>query len=468
MFYDGQPILKDTPDDVYLASKYKSYNSKLELLGVRHADLSSMIKRLEADILNPRNSRLRTTNPSDPWHTAFASMFFKAWSNVSPAVDVQKRLRQLAIIPLQDRQQWAGAPCQSGGGRLKNIYLSHANGVAIPNSIGLSLLDTYASSNTTRKAFYMALGVEECSNELVVNKIKQIHSLAQPPSDIPSHLEYLFRANEDPLDIRRQVWIKVNGGHVKRHQDTYFPSEEEHGLQPLLAGIESSEWKHIALFVDESLVRLKLGLVNNQQITWRAWLQQVTGAQYRPSFLQRYTVTSPLTLSSALKVVHKHKPVAFLDALRAHWQYYKDHAHEIEAELRGMQVQRISLAGATLQYQALQDTYLPTANIVDRALRLGISPYNLPILQLPGFRTFQDKLNNAEYRKWRFLEEFGVHHEPDLAFYKRALKETKLAAPNPGFEPLKVIYSSIANLATASDHHDIWYVESSLFLSTDS
>jgi hypothetical protein len=314
----------------------------------------------------------------------------------------------------------------------------------------------------------MALGVEECSHELVVNKIKQLHSLVKSPSDIPSHLEYLFRANEDPLVFHRQVWIPVKGARVRNHQKIYFPSEEEHDLQQLLAGIDCSEWKDIAYFVDEPLVAMKLELVNNQRLTWRAWLQQVTGAQYRPPLLQKDTVTSPWRLSSALKVVHKHKPVTFLDALRAHWQHYKDQAYEIEAELRDTQVRRISLAGTTLRYEALQNTYLPTANIVDRALRLGISPYNLPILQLPGFRTFQDKLDNAEYRKWRFLEEFGVHHEPDLAFYKRALKEAKLAAPKPGFESLKEIYSSIANLATASDHQDIWYVQSFLLSSIHS
>lgn len=469
MFYDGKPILEDLPDDVYLAPEYyvSRYFPKLGSLGVRLAGLPSMMRRLEADLLiKPLTSKVRTTKPHDPWHTAFASLFLTAWATKTSTIPIQERLKRLAIIPLKNRQQWAGAPGQSGGG-LKNIYLSETNGIAIPDSLGLNLLDTHASSDPTRKALYMALGVEECPHDLVIERIKQKHSIfTERPTDIASHLRYLFCANEDPLEIKPWAWIPTKFGHVRHSKRLYFPSEDEHDLYQALTGVQPSKYRDVADFLDKSLLAMETNFTNHRGITWKDWLQLATGAQYYPPLLHCNAETFLMELSPALVVIRTHKPARFMDMLRAHWHDYEVGASRIESYLRAMPVRCMTATVEPAQYEALGNTYLPTVNVVDRALKLGLSPTKFHILFLPGWRLTTDKLDDDGYRRWRFLEEFGVRRQPDLDFYKCALRNIRLVTQDPNFEALKDIYASIAKLATADDHDNLWYVRPTLRPST--
>ncbi|CAG5182746.1 uncharacterized protein ALTATR162_LOCUS10314 [Alternaria atra] len=456
MLCDSEPILKDLPDDVYLASDYEPYMSKVESLGVRRASLSSMIKRLEVDIVRAQKSRVRTKDPDDLWHVAFAALFSRAWTAKQPAVSVQEKLKRLAIIPLQSRLQWTGALGQIGGGGQKNVYFSETDGNSIPNSIALRLLDTQASTNQTRKAFYKLLGVEECPHELVVEKINQMHLSTDGILDVESHLEYLFYANEDPESVKSWVRVPTNQGtYVTQSSKLYFPSEGRDDLHRLLDGIDPSEFNEIVVFLDESLVELETESTNEEGLTWQAWLQQATGARYHPPLLHWNTNKSSFELSPVLKALNNCRPRRLLRALRAHWHDYEKDAPKIEADLKAMRVRCMVAANESSRRAALEYTYLPTANVIDRALELGLSPIEFDILDLPDRRKTTDKLDDAGYRRWRFLEDFGVRRQPDLDFYKRALEIISMKSKDPDFEVLKEIYASIAKCTTVDGHADL-------------
>jgi hypothetical protein len=464
MLYEGKPILDDLPDDVYLAPEYKPYKTMVKSLGVRYADLTSMITRLEADIMKP-NSTLKTTDPCDSWHTAFASMFLEAWAPKSPDVPVQVRLKQLAIIPLQNRQQWAGVAIKNSSNELK-IYFSNIDGVKIPDSIGLRLLDTHASSNPTRKDFYAALGVKTCSHELVLDKIMKLHSQNSHPDGVSSHLRYLFYANEDPNMIRR--WIRVPttvGTHVTASRNLYLPSTGKDDLHQLVSD-EHSRFQDTVKFLDKSLMELETGCSNVDGFEWQEWLQKATGARYYPPLLDDNTNKSSFKLSPALVLVHKSNPKKFLRALRAHWDDYEKDAHNIKADLGAMQVRCLDDTNESSRRGALQKTYLPTASVIRKVLELALAPGDFHILWLPGRRGTADELDKADHRKWKFLKELGVRDEPDLDFYKCALEAIACADHEPDFEILVKIYTGIALKATLSDHDSLWYVRLSQNRST--
>ncbi|KAI4683813.1 uncharacterized protein J4E84_006652 [Alternaria hordeiaustralica] len=456
MLHGGKPILEAISGDVDLAPDYiPKYVSEVFSLGVRWAGLPRMMKRLETDVLTV-TSRLKTTEPHDAWHVAFASLFLQAWSIKAPDVGVQNRLRKLAIIPLQNRRQWTGAPGQSSGGSLDHIYFSDVDGINIPSSIGLNLLDTHASSNPTRKAFYTALGVEECSHEFVVDRIKQIHGRAnKAPADIPSHLRYLFCANEEASLLKQWIWVPTTSGHVRDSATLYFPSEEAHHLYQALAELHPSRYQGILGFVDKSLVDWEENSARDQRDAWKKWLEQATGARYYPPLVHENAKTSLPELSPALMLVHLWSGHEFLDMLREHWRDYQKDISRIEDQLRHLEVPCAAQVDEPDQFEPLQDTYLPTVDVIDEMLNLDLTLGKFRILDIPGFCQLSDNLDKDGRVKWRFLEEFGVRSEVDLEFYECALQGIRSVAQDPDLGILEKIYAGLAKFATADDHDDL-------------
>ncbi|KAI4933089.1 hypothetical protein J4E85_003492 [Alternaria conjuncta] len=379
-----------------------------------------------------------------------------AWSIKAPDVGVQNRLRKLAIIPLQNRRQWTGAPGQSSGGSLDHIYFSDVDGINIPSSIGLNLLDTHASSNPTRKAFYTALGVEECSHEFVVDRIKQIHGRAnKAPADIPSHLRYLFCANEEASLLKQWIWVPTTSGHVRDSATLYFPSEEAHHLYQALDELHPSRYQGILEFVDKSLVDWEENSARDQRDAWKKWLEQATGARYYPPLVHENAKTSLPELSPALMLVHLWSGHEFLDMLREHWRDYQKDISRIEDQLRHLEVPCAAQVDEPDQFEPLQDTYLPTVDVIDEMLNLDLTLGKFRILDIPGFCQLSDNLDKEGRVKWRFLEEFGVRSEVDLEFYECALQGIRSVAQDPDLGILEKIYAGLAKFATADDHDDL-------------
>jgi hypothetical protein len=138
---------------------------------------------------------------ADPWHEALAKMFLPLFASQDRSDIVsQQRLKTMAIIPLIGFNRWTGTPT---GSKLPNVYFAYTDQVPIPESIPLRILNKYASTNTIRRAFYKALGVEECPKELVFAEIRRLHSLPRHPlaKERLAELRYLFHFHENPSQL---------------------------------------------------------------------------------------------------------------------------------------------------------------------------------------------------------------------------------------------------------------------------
>ncbi|KAF1938515.1 hypothetical protein EJ02DRAFT_457780 [Clathrospora elynae] len=455
MLYNGNPILRDLPNELYLAPDYACrHHPALGALGAVYATLKDMIKRLEADISDTRTPRMKTTAPGDLWHEAFAKLFLSAWSTTSSdALTVQNRLKRLPVIPLTNRNQWAGAPGASFGS-LRNIYFSSTGDVPIPDSLPLKLLDRTASSNTKRKEFYRALGVEDCQQELVVAEIKKMHLLDGSIAAVETHLQYLFHVNQDPRQLKKWMWVPTKDGKIVRNcAKLYFPSKKKYDMYQLFLSMTQCSKEKVEqgmAFLKQSLLDLESDHPNNDGLTWNTWLEQATGARYHPPLLHEDGESPKPTLSSALLAILLYKNSSFLGTLKEHWQDYQQDAFKVKDRLMACVVNC-----TPNMREPLQDSYLPTRSVVERASELGLSTVDFPILSLPGFNPGTDKLEKSGYMQWQFLEAFGVRSKPDLDFYQRALQKISESSSDPTMQILNDLYTSMAEIATGQDRENL-------------
>jgi hypothetical protein len=433
-----QPIIPDLPDEMYLASEYtESHQIRLTELGLDFIDWGNLIDRVQADLISPF-SRIKTTDPTDPWHEAFARMLLPAFATSSRVSNsTRQRIKRLALIPLVSPNQWTGTPGVSFGGSDK-IYFAFTESTPIPKSISLRLLDRTASQNATRKALYQALGVEECPKKTVFAKIRELHQLSCAPSRPIDQLQYLFHQRYESDDIKSWIWIPLTNGNTAKASrcQHYFPSDIEFDMYRLVPTHGSIPFLSDALINAEQFTMR----VNNED--WKTWLARVTGARYYPAIRGDTDSDGCHHLSLGLKAVLEHNPAKFLGTLRAHWNEYHKDAYTVKEDLRHCSVPCTS--GATVP---LCNTYLPTTEIVAEAARLGITRNALPLLVLS-----EDTLDETTHLLWKFLEEFGVVSKPDLRFYRLAIsvKWTELSHKNS--EKIAEVYQCMAQLATIRDH----------------
>jgi hypothetical protein len=441
----GQPILPDLADEQYIAHGYsEKHRERLKELGMPAISFSEMIDRLQADLVR-LPSKTKTMAATDPWHEAFASMFLPLFeSSTSPEITLQRRLQRLAVIPLIAPNQWAGA---AGDSKSSKVYFAYTDKIPIPESISLKLLDKHASVNPTRKAFYKALGVEECPKELVFAEIKKLHRNPSHEAKEPE-LRYLFYFHENSSQLKD--WLQIPAGGVslsakETSRSWYFPSQAEHDLYQLIPASKQKDIRDIAVFLSPALVEFVPSSVRVGKRTWNTWLKALTDAENRPRLTQcKGTSTS---LSPEILAVLKYNPAKFLATLKAHWTSYQESVNLVREELGKCQVpcQDRTLA-------SLSETYLPTSDIFDRLSGFNLPETTVDILQLPV-----SILTNATCQDWRFLELFGVRSQPDLHFFTKALSQLT-NEETVFFDAVKQVYRGISDHVKAKDFDNIRYV----------
>jgi hypothetical protein len=435
-FHHGEPILPDLANEVYLAAEYtQERKERLKELGLRVLSWDELIDRLQADLVDP-SSRLKTTAKTDPWHAAFADLLIEALNNSNDAfrIKIKQRISKQAIIPLTEDGRWTGAPGASRGGSSK-VYFAFTGSTPIPRSLSWRLLDTTACQSIKRKAFYKALGVEECPKEIVFAKIKERHQTTLTLFDIIPELQYLFHQHYDVDDIKSWICVPLISGKIVKacEHNLYFPSSGEYDMNKLVQSSLSHKILSEALFdAETATVR-----VSNED--WKAWLARVTGALYYPALLgARNEVGYPL--STGLKTVLAGNPTKFLGTLRAHWSTYQANAHWVSSELK-----LSSIPCRSKVNKELRRTYLPTNEIMAEIERLAVDRDVVPLLDVP-----EGTLDETSHRTWKFLEEFGVSSKPDLRLYKICIA-SKSREPEPEIRKVVEIYHGIARLAMLAD-----------------
>jgi hypothetical protein len=450
----GEPILPDLPDEIYIASEYSTEQKKrLGELGLRRISWNALIDRLQADLARA-TSRTRNKPAADPWHEALAKMFLPLFDS-QDRVDInpQQRLKAMAIIPLIGVNQWTGTPV---GSKLPNVYFAYTDQIPIPESVLFKILNKYASTNTTRQAFYKALAVEECAKELVFAEIKRLHTLFRHPlaKERFAELQYLFHFHESPSQLKDWVMIPSSEDGTSAENTSkswYFPSREEYDMYQLIPVMKREEVRDIMTFMPTNLIDFVPPSVKARNWTWKTWLVYLTNAQTRPRLTQKINNTT--SLSPEMLAVLKHSPYKFLATLKTHWTVFQDSIDLVHDKLSDCEIPCIGGA-----FVPLYETYLPTSDILDTLSKFGLPSTMVDILQLPGA-----VLTDVTRQDWRFLEHFGVRSEPDLNFFLVALGYLT-EKEDISLDIVKQIYTNISDHAKTKDFNTLRYVSSSVSL----
>jgi hypothetical protein len=440
--HDGQPILPDLADEIYLASEYTDERKRrLRELGTENISWDDLVDRLQTDLTRAQ-PRIKTEEDTDSWHEAFADLFIQPFRSFTGSmVKIQQRIKTLAIIPLTNENQWTGMPRFGFGfGVGEQIYFAFTGTTPIPETLGFRLLNKRASCNPKRVAFYAALGVEKCQKEMVFARIKERHQGPFIPKTVEGELHYLYLQQCQLEDIRSWVYVPlVQGGTVPASStQLYFPSSKRFALYKL----DPSRTRHA--FISKALFHETCTYTSSIDESWLLWLARVTGARHNPLLSVRNS-SGVQVISPALKAVLEHNPAKFLDTLRVHWNEYGQSAHLVHKELGECSVPCVS--GAT---NPLRITYLPTSEIMAEISRLRISGDSLPLLKVTD-----GTLDETGYRSWRFLEDFGVTSKPDLEFYRKASEEKSSQYIILDVDPVMEIYQCMARLSTIEDYDDL-------------
>ncbi|USP74759.1 hypothetical protein yc1106_02033 [Curvularia clavata] len=437
----GLPILPDLRDEIYLAPGYTTQHvSRLRELEVVDISGDELIDRLQGD-LSRSGSRLKTTLATDPWHEAFASLFLQVLETEATTTSrMKQRIRTLGIIPLLNGRQWTGAPGASMGGSQK-VYFSYTDQTPIPDLFNLRLLDRSASQNMRRKAFYRALGVEECTRGTVFAKIRERHKTQPQACDTIADLQYLYHQSYELDDLKTWIWAPLTAGWtIQAATKTFYsPTNGEFDMYHL---VPSSN----RCYLSKALYDIVPPDVFVKKESWHKWLARILPAQSHPMLVGGPSFhKNGHELSQCLQHVLEHNPTKFLGTLRAHWPIYQSRAHLVEKDLRARRVPCMSGTSAPLEL-----AYLPTMDIMNEISRLGIEVDAVNLLNV-NERT----LDEVTYRSWKFLEDFGVTSRPNLKFYEAAIESKAGRTANVDLNVIADIYLQMVRMTTIEDHRHL-------------
>lgn len=444
--YGGRPILKDLPDEVYLAPNYNyKHRAALEGLGVKNLDWDMKLDRLRADLVNPR-SELKTRLPHDGWHEALAKMLLPTFES-SNLLRVANNIKRLAIIPLIGKNgvsRWTGAPGISAGG-LDDIYFPSTESVPIPEDISLHLVERTAASGTNRKKLYSAMGVKDCLKQTVISHIQKSHRLVARPGpsihDPISHFVYLYNFHPSPESIKEWVQVPVEGDELRStSKPLFFPSENEYDTQQLLPKEMRGQATDVAAFIIQSLLDAVPPDTRRKGLSWMEWLQKATGARFFPPLTD---TTRERSLSDTLFAVYKNNSTKFIGTLQAHWNEYSRTVYRVSSDLKALPV-----ACESGEKISMESTYLPTPEIKAKLKQWNIQ-FLFPLIKLPIV------LDSTNHREWVFLKELGVKASMDLEFFKIALTMLSHLIVYPNLNTVRQVYVLIAQHATMQHREDL-------------
>lgn len=435
--HERQPIFRDLRDEIYLAPEYSTrHGNVLADLGATIISWDQILQRMSAD-LTRTDSYFKTRAPNHAWHRSCAQLLLYLFRDRSTATDVtRRRVKQLAIIPINGGRSWTGAPGIGPGG-VPRIYFPTTENIPIPNEISLSLVEEIAASDAMRKDLFRAMGVEECSREAVCAEIESFHRRSDWPSfDYRTHFRYLFNFHTRPDSIREWIRVPTETGRIERPSSSlYLLSTRDHDTQNLLPDSFRVSSNNTATFVWGGLTPDWEPLeARPQNLPWRTWLRRVTNARYHPPLTQ-LSGSGNYELSKVLRAVLEHNPEKFVGALKAHWMEYRTDARHIMSQLRESMVP--SESGELIQ---LQMTFLPTVEIKAR-LRSLQAENGFPLLKLPS------PLDETNHQDWRFLDVLGVYSAIDIKFYELVL-ERMIGSAGVTIQHVTDIYQSMAQFAT--------------------
>ncbi|KAF9772494.1 hypothetical protein IL306_009798 [Fusarium sp. DS 682] len=418
---NGDPLFADLDEEMYLAKEYGCEDLKLlRPYGLYDMTPSDAVCLVEKDLASgPVQSRMINPATGDEWHSLAARALI--WlKNTATKRPVQDRLKKLEFIPL-----WNGTWVSSSFGPL---YHSHSSsGLAIPDDLGLYLVDSEAASNPDRRALFDKFGVVEAL-------VKDVRSLVlkKPPPPIGdettlaasiSHLKFLYlseillEGDETGARLRGyHVYDQRLRAQVPTKHIVYLTTHDEYGPSQLFKPHGNAPGLY-APFLHHDYINEKPATPPGCSLDWQEWLQRRLRLRLDLQLTNVKSKKGPereLELSSAFRYVEQHRPECVLGALQRSWDLEKQEilaCPDIVRELRQTEVACKSRDEFSL-LEPLSTTYLPLPELEAKYSRYA-EDEDFVFLELG------EAITSSSYRaKWGFLvDDLGVGYTDDLQFY---------------------------------------------------
>ena len=410
---DGSPLLRDLEGaEIYLSPKYTEADFQiLQRLGTTTLQWSKLIDRLDADLLQPSDSKWRFMNENSDWRTRICKLLSRAFIEDLPIQ--QKRLRALALVPLRDGRWVSSASGTS-------TYFPMTDGISIPTDIGLDLVCPIAAENVAWSEFLSYLGVMRCSRSSVISSIHGRYNSTNlgnfKVSNAVAHIRYLYWFLPKGYScLNPQVRLaNQHGSLLKKDQYLYFPSKEDDYSPSELFKQDAQFPGHPVHYLHEDYLKAVDPEVIHNGWPWMKWLEEIAGVRRIPELRAKgYDI-----LSKEFQYIVNHRSNKLLGTLKRGWAYYR-------LQIKDSSVGELRNSTVILENgrrTSLRRTFLPLPKLKQIAAELRIA-------DAYPFIAMSELLRDEERFEWTFVKELHVGIEENLDFYLSALMTFKTIKP---------------------------------------
>lgn len=398
----GEPLFGVGSPEKHLSKNYSAEDIKiLRTYGLTEYTPSEILLAISLD-LNRTDSRMKSENMDDDWHTRSANYL----SSIFPTggTMLQSMLGRLSLLPLQDGT-WIAA-------QNKKVFFPEANGLKVPPGLGLNIIVSKAAQNIRRRQLLCRLGVQDAEISFMR---RQIFKKGFGPGTIISivkQLQYLFLTDmhkTNSEDKRRILIVDSERRLQKTHvADVYMPDNNLFGPSKLLENVKSTDGLSAKLlnhvYVNEALQKDGIDLTSS----WKDWLCSYVGVRRHLRIISKDEKDK---LSKECLYVAAHHADKFLGYLRNGWdQESKDikSSSSLTAQLSKIVVP--CHGGKTV---AIERTYLPLPNLKHQWEKFSRGSENFPFLKLD-----KEVTRETYVKDWGFLvSSLSVGVEDNTKFY---------------------------------------------------
>jgi hypothetical protein len=379
------------------------------------------------------------------WHEDLARAILNAIRNKMHDLtksEVRRALRNIPIIPMPDGS-WRCPPATNSD----NVYFPTIHDVSVPNDVEVPMVDPSATNSPSRKELFGILGVRDCEEQDIVNRIIRLHrklnrSKLVSATALADHIRYLFEVWEnvsddyDIDDLRSDIWFNVGGSEIRRGDEVYVidPSDfetvpEKYRLKSVFANYPGAHYLDQA-YADK--------IVEDEQQEFANWLMTMFEIENIPR-LRRGKKLHP-----DFQWLIQHRNDHVLGILKTHWGFYHDMINEDAASKIG-KLSVLCRSPENQEYEEyveLESTFAPSEELVEECEAITGSA-NCAFLVLPDTQ-------ESDVSKWRFLRKFGVGFKKSLHFYLWILSQEGFRDCQSE-EVAKRLYSEIQSCAREDD-----------------
>jgi hypothetical protein len=373
----GELLLDDgDPGQVISKSYAESDVDILVNYGLKRVTHRETVAWLKRDLAQGSQSRMRSPETSDDWHTRFAILFSRPfWKKY---VGAMEKLRALELLPLQNGT-WMSA--SSGP-----VYFTQCQDIDIPNDLNLNIISKNIT-NKDRLVLFKYLGVEKASISFIRTLIKKKYYTGDAVSAIDldaskRHLEFLYltdhlRSDTEPPYAFLRIYDSTKNLVCPLYDDIYIANNEPYGHWELFRptepgpnpgdgapGFFSQPRANQEYFKDE------IDTPQGQKLTWVEWF-------YDQLELEKdLDIFCGAELSDVELYLQKHRPEKFLGCLCRHAGYLSP-----GSDLGKILWETEVLCRGGRQFK-LNATYFPTQDLEKRVERFVEPGASFPWLWL--------------------------------------------------------------------------------------